>query len=110
MFLDGVAVRHARQVIANDPMQAILAEASAAGCAEQRWIGRIIMKERIEQPHGAHVRLLNLGVEIEVLVKITAEFKIGFAVLRAVSNQRTGLPPHLAGARNSRGADEFLRR
>jgi hypothetical protein len=97
MFQHHVTVRHPGEVIAHGAMQSNLAGTLAGLFANFTRMPQVKLKQFVEHPHRALVRLVNDRVEVEISVKIAAKFEIQLAPLVAVLNERPRMEADFIG-------------
>src|SRR3954467_3618181 len=84
VLLDGVAVGHPGQVITNHSWPAVGPGALSREFAECFLVFEKIAEHGLEHKGGTLVRFVDDGMEVEVFVKILAQFQIQLSALGAV--------------------------
>ncbi len=106
MLEDHVAVGHAREVIADGAVEAFSFDSGTGLAADFFGVLHEIREEFFQQFHAALVGLVYLGIEIQIFIKVFAQFEIGFAALGTVLDERVFLEPHLVYAQHTGFVDE----
>lgn len=109
MLLDAIAIRHSGYVIAQGAMPAILARPLSRLGTDLFGMVEKVLKQFPEHADGTLIGFVNLGVVVEVLVEVLAQFKIQGATEGAIADEGNALSPHIVGGLNSGGEKAFLR-
>src|SRR5262245_56764702 len=76
MFLDCVAVGHARQIIARSAIQAVFPSELAGLLANFIRMVSVVMKQRFQQADSAPIRFVDLRVEIQLPIEVAAQLEV----------------------------------
>lgn len=76
VFLDGITIGHAGDVITNGAVPADRLGAFAGLFADFVGVFQKVMEQILEQLNCAEVGFVNFGIVIEVVVEVIAEFEI----------------------------------
>ena len=93
MFLDGVAIGHAGEVIADGAVPAVLSGAFAGLFADFLVMCEEVIEQFLKHPDGPHIRLMDHGIIVKILVEIISQFEVQFVAPVAVLNQWPRLEP-----------------
>lgn len=97
MFLDGIAIGHAGDVITNGAVPADSLGAFTGLFADFVRVFQKVMEQILEQLDGPEVGFVNFGIVIEVVVEVIAQFEIELAAGGAVLDDGKGVEADLVG-------------
>ena len=107
MLEDDEAIRHAGEVIADGTLQPVPGNQRLHKFAHRLRVLLVMVEQFPEQRGRPLVRLMDDAVIVEVLVKVGAQFQVGFVPVRAVGDERLGLGadcyPRSSGRRRALG-------
>src|SRR6266567_8224307 len=106
VFQHHVTVRHSGEIVAHGTMQSNLAGALAGLFANLTRMFQVKLKQFLEHPRRAPVRLVNDRVEVEIPVKIAPQFEIQLAPLVAALNERPRMEADFVGCLHARVANQ----
>ena len=113
VFLHGVAVGHAGEIIADGAVEAEFADALAGVFADFRGVLHVKVTEQVSAPSNCFARrcqFVHHGIEVEIFVKILAQFDVQLAAVEGpVLDQDFGMEPDFIGGLHARGEDFFVR-
>jgi len=110
VFLHGVAVGHAGEVIADGAVKAEFADALAGVLADLGGVLHVVGEQVAQELFGAQMRFVHHGIEIEILVKILAQFDVQLAAVGAVLDQDFRVEPDFIRGLHARGEDFLFAR
>ena len=108
ILLDGVAIGHTRQIVANGARPAIFAGPLTCLTSNLVMMLAIVMEKSSKNLARSEMGLANDRAVIHVVIKKIAQLQIKFATHRAVSNQPLSVPSYFIDAGNTRRANQFF--